>query len=256
MRIVILANNWVGWQVTEWLSQREEEIVGLIVHPLEAQKYSNEIISSASIDSSLIFNGSTIHAPENIEKIKSLRPDIAISLLFDYILKPVFIDIFPQGVINLHPAYLPYNRGQYPNVWSIIEGTPAGTTLHFIDAGIDTGEIIARELVNVEPVDTGKTLNQKLAKASLDLFKVTWPTILSGSFQRLSQNIEDGTYHKTEDVQGIDEIDLDEYYKAKTLINILRARTFPPYKGAYFIQNGKKVYLRLQLLNEAQMEDN
>jgi len=52
-----------------------------------------------------------------------------VSVLFDYILKPDFLGMFPGGTINLNPALLPYNRGQYPNVWSIVEGTPAGATI-------------------------------------------------------------------------------------------------------------------------------
>ncbi len=58
---------------------------------------------------------------------------------------------------------------------------------------------------------------------------------------------EAGTYHRTRDVEGVDEIELDKTYVASDLINILRARTFPPYKGAYFIINGRRIYMRLHL---------
>ena len=150
-------------------------------------------------------------------------------------------------MVNLHPAYLPYNRGQYPNVWSIIEGTPAGVTLHYIDEGIDTGGIIARREVPVEPVDTGESLYRKLEATALELFRETWPLIKAGRAQCLPQDKQAGTYHRTRDIEAIDAIDQERDYKAGDLLNLLRARTFPPYKGAYFTADGKRVYLRLQL---------
>jgi methionyl-tRNA formyltransferase len=253
MRILFLGNNWVGWQVMEWLQEQDEQVVGLVIHPPEKQKYGDEIVDSVQLDPSCIFDGSRINQPETLEAIQALKPDIGLSILFDYILEPEFLEIFPSGVVNLHPAYLPYNRGQYPNVWSIIEGTPAGVTLHYIDPGIDTGDIIAQLQVPIEPVDTGETLYHKLERACVDLFKETWPKICSGQAPRISQNKDEGTYHRTEDVKDVDCIDLDRKYTARELIDIIRARTFPPYPGAYFVHQGRKVYLRLQLLYEEQL---
>ncbi len=255
MRILFLGNNWVGWQVIQWLQEQNEQIVGLVVHPPEKRKYGDEIIHSAQVGPEYIFNGSRLRRPEVLEAIRALRPDIGLSVLFDYILRPEFLSLFPSGVINLHPAYLPYNRGQYPNVWSIIEGTPAGVTLHYVDTGVDTGDIIAQQQVTVEPVDTGETLYRKLERACVDLFKETWLLIRSGREPRISQDKLEGTYHRTQDVMQIDRIDLDRTYTARELIDVIRARTFPPYPGAYFIHQGRKVYLRLQLLYEEQLND-
>jgi methionyl-tRNA formyltransferase len=56
-------------------------------------------------------------------------------------------------------------------------------------------------------------------------------------------------------VERIDHIDLDRKYAAGELIDIMRARTFPPYPGAYFIHQGRKVYLRIQLLYEEQLSE-
>lgn len=253
MRILFLGNNWVGWRVMKWLEEQDEQVVGLVIHPPEKQKYGDEIVDSAQLDPSCIFDGARINQPETLEAIQALEPDIGLSILFDYILEPEFLDLFPSGVVNLHPAYLPYNRGQYPNVWSIIEGTPAGVTLHYIDPGIDTGDIIARLQVPIEPVDTGETLYHKLERVCVDLFKETWPKIRSGQAPRIPQSENEGTYHRTEDVKDIDRINLDRKYTARELIDIIRARTFPPYPGAYFVHQGCQVYLRLQLLYEEQL---
>lgn len=255
MRILFLGNNWVGWQVVQWLREQDEQIVGLVIHPPQRRKFGDEIIRSAQVNSECVFDGSQLHQPEILEAFKALHPDIGLSILFGYILRSDFLGLLPAGLVNLHPSYLPYNRGTYPNIWSIIEKTPAGVTLHYVDAGVDTGDIVAQRRVLVEPIDTGETLYRKLERACVALFKETWPLIRSGRAPRVQQSRDAGTYHRTRDVERIDHIDLDRTYTAKELIDVIRARTFPPYPGAYFEHEGRKVYLRLQLLYENQLNE-
>ena len=253
MRILFLGNNWVGWKVLSYLRACEEDICGLVVHPETKRRYGKEILESGGVESSRIFEGHELRAQEILEAIKRLEPDIGVSVLFDYIFREEFVRIFPKGIVNLHPSYLPYNRGQYPNVWSIVEGTPAGVTLHYIDDGVDTGDIIAREEVPVAWTDTGRSLYRKLENTAVELFKQQWPLIREGKESRASQSGLDGTFHRTRDVDDIDEIDLEKTYLAKDLINILRARTFPPYSGAYFRVDNDRVFIRLQLLREDEL---
>jgi methionyl-tRNA formyltransferase len=247
MRILYLGNNRVGWKILSWLKNQGEEIVGLVVHPPSKQKFASEIIDTAGLSEAHIFDGSQLRNPKVISKISDLQADIGLSILFGFILKEEFIRIPKHGIINLHPAYLPFNRGQYPNVWSIVEKTPAGISLHYIDKGIDTGKIIARNMVAIEPIDTGETLYHKLEQESIDLFKNTWPRIRTGRIPYISPEDTIGTYHRTKDTETIDHIDLNRMYRAEDLINIIRARTYPPYHGAYFIEGDRKVYMRLQL---------
>jgi methionyl-tRNA formyltransferase len=247
MRIVYLGNNWVGWQILAWLKQQGEDIVGLVVHPPHKQKYAHEMLEVANLPNECVFDGSRLHEPETLVAIQALCPDIGLSILFDYILKPPFLRLYKHGVVNLHPSYLPYNRGQYPNVWSIVEGTPSGVTLHYIDEGVDTGDIIAQREVTVEPIDTGETLYYKLEQASVVLFQAMWPHIKNGTAPRIPQTSSGGTYHRTKDVEQIDCIDLDRSYTARELLNIMRARTFPPYTSAYFEDDGRRVYVQVQL---------
>ena len=255
MKIVYLGNNWLGYQVLKWLKEQGEEIVGLVIHPDHNQKCVGEIRQVVGLPSSRIFYGDELKKGETVNAIRRLKADIAISVLFDYIIGGKLLTIFPQGIINLHSSYLPYNRGQYPNVWSIVEETPAGVTLHYIDEGIDTGDIIVQREVFIEPTDTGESLYHKLERVALMLFQETWFLIRQGKETRQPQNNAIATYHKSKDVSKIDEIDLGGEYTARDLINVLRARTFPPYKGAYFrLTDGSRIYLRLQLLNEEELE--
>ena len=255
MRILYLGNNRVGHEVLRWLKSQGEEIVGLVVHPQDKRKYGDEIISAAGLEEKHVIYGDTLREPETLARIQSLEPDLGLSVFFGYILKEEFLEIFPSGCMNLHPAYLPYHRGAHPNIWSIVEGTPAGATLHYVDTGVDTGDIISQKQVSVEPLDTGESLYHKLEEACTELFTETWPAIKSGSVDRVPQDSEAGCFHRTKDVQSLDAIDLNKLYLGKDLINILRARTFPPYRSAFFEQDGARIYLRLELAHESQMED-
>ena len=227
-----------------------------MVHPSSKGQYKGEILSTLDLPQSQIFDGSCLRHPETRDAIRALNADTGLSVYFGYILRPEFISLFDEGIVNLHPGYLPYNKGTYPNVWSILDGTPAGVTLHFIDAGVDASDIIAQQKVTVEPVDTGKTLYHKLEHAALDLFKRTWPRIRAGKVERIPQDPKEGTLHRARELARTDIIHLDQTYSGRDLINILRARTFPPHAGPHFVEGGRKIYLRLELLYEEQLWTN
>jgi methionyl-tRNA formyltransferase len=252
MRILMLANNRVGRDITQWLQSQGEEIVGLVVHPAERSRYRDEIIQATGLAPEHIFEATHLQDPTTLEAVQALRPDLGISVFFGYILRQPFLNILPRGCINVHPALLPYNRGAYPNVWSIVEQTPAGATIHYIDEGVDTGDIIAQREVPVTAVDTGASLYGKLESACTELFQETWALIRTETVSRMPQTSAQGTMHRMRDVAHIDEIDLDRTYTARELINILRARTFPPYRGAYFYDGQRKIYLSIQLAPEEQ----
>lgn len=256
MRILFFGNNWVGWQIMDRLRACDEEIVGLVLHPPERRKHGEEIICSAGVDPAYVFDGSRLRDTDVSAAIQELKPEIGISALFGYILRWDILALMPAGCVNVHPAFLPYNRGAYPNVWSIVEGTPAGVTIHYMDEGVDTGDIIAQRQVVVEPVDSGESLYRKLELACVELFQEAWPLIRAGQAPRITQSNEGSTYHRVRDVEGIDEIDLDRRYTARELINILRARTYPPYQGAYFRDGPRKVYIQLQLQYEGSQNTN
>jgi methionyl-tRNA formyltransferase len=248
VKILYMGNNLVALEVLKWLKGRHENIAGLVVHPPEKSKYGEEIISASGLSPEAIFRGTEINQAKFLDIIQEVKPDIILSIFFNYILQRELIEIPRLGCVNLHPAYLPYGRGQYPNVWSIVEETPAGVTLHYIlDEGIDTGDIIAQKAVPVDFTDTGESLYHKLESACIELFKENWEDIKHGTNKRIAQPAG-GTYHTTRDVRQINEISLEKKYEARQLLNIVRARTFPPYEGAYVIlDDGRKVYVRISL---------
>src|SRR5258706_6564932 len=177
MRIFLLANNFVGLEICKYLVGRKENIVAQAVHEKDKQRFTKEIIEVSKINKSNIFLADSLRQQKTLSKIKQLKPDIIIAAFWGYILKPDLISIPPRGCVNFHPGYLPYNRGVNPNVWPFIENTPIGVTLHYIDEGTDTGDIIARKKMVQDPIDTAGTVYDKTLEEIIALFKKTWPLI-------------------------------------------------------------------------------
>lgn len=255
MRILFFGNNLVGYRILNWLKGQNEKIVGLVLHPENRQKYGREIAEISGLSPNYIFFADQLEQDNTLSEIHNLQADIGLSIFFGYILQPRLFEMLPKGCLNLHPALLPYNRGSFPNVWSIIDKTPAGVTLHYVDKGIDTGDIVAQKEVLVLPTDTGESLYQRLEDSCFDLFIESWGKLWTGEIPPQTQDFADGTYHFMKDVDDIDYIDLEKAYVAQDLIDIIRARTFPPYHGAYIVVNGQRIFLRLHLEYETSFEE-
>ena len=253
MRLLLLLNNWGAWKVADWLRKRDENIVGLVLQPPDDRRFADEILSTLDMPPDKIWLSTQLRDPNTLAALKELRPDIGISAFFGCILKPDMINMFPKGCINLHSALLPYNGGWHTNVWPIIEGTPAGVTIHYIDPGVDTGDIIAQRQIPVEPTDTGGSLHEKITRDQVELFKETWPLIREGKNSRTPQDLSKATVHRKSEVAKISCIELDHTYRAGDLINLIRARTYPPYPSAYYMEGDRRTYVRMELLRENQL---
>lgn len=161
--------------------------------------------------------------------------------------------IFPSEVvnsclcINIHPGLNPYNRGWYPQVFSILNGLPAGATIHVMDEEIDHGEIIAQAEIEINSHETSLDVYNKVLKKEIELIDSNLKSILEFNFRTVKPSSE-GNYNSIDDYRNLCQIDLDKKLTMRDAINFLRAMTHEPYKNAYFVDNnGKKVYIRLLL---------
>jgi methionyl-tRNA formyltransferase len=131
--------------------------------------------------------------------VTQYTPDIIVSYNYRHILKADVLSIPPRGTINLHSSYLPWNKGAHPNVWSFLEDTPKGVTIHFIDEGVDTGDILLqKELVFAEEKETLKSSYEKLHQEMQQLFKDNWEALKNGEIRPLPQTAS-GTLHYSRD---------------------------------------------------------
>ena len=250
MRTILFLDNWAGWRVAQWLGYRGEESIALVLHPESDSHFRDDILVATRLITPRIFTADQLHDPQILAQLRELRPDLGICASFGHILKPELIDIFPRGIINLHPAFLPNNRGTHSHVWPIIDGSPAGATIHYIDPGISTGDIISQRRFPVDLTETGASLHEKITRGLVELFKDTWPQLKAGTSTRTPQDHSKATHHTTDDLAAISEIHLDRKFRAGDLLNRLRALTFPPFPGAYISQEGIRTYLRVNFTQE------
>ena len=251
MNVVFFGTGPMGWDVFWHMvamsvpAQLNYKVIGVVRHP-EGEKMGGpkpEIRAwgqFSKIELPCYDAGSPqdANSPEFLSWLKDRQPALGVAAQFRFKLPKAVLDLFPLGIINVHTGYLPYNRGNYPNVWPIIDGTPAGVSLHYMDEGIDTGPVIARERVPVEPWDTGESLHRKLQGNGVELFRQQWGGVIGEG--KLGRRVpaevltEAGTSHKRADVDALDALSLPVHASELTLLDTLRARTFPPYRGAWF----------------------
>lgn len=124
--------------------------------------------------------------------------DFVISYGYRHIIKKEVIDRFPSKIINLHISLLPWNRGADPNYWSWIDNTPKGVTIHQIDKGIDTGDILAQVEVPMGLDETLASSYERLKIGMEDLFKAAWKNIRRGKTIPQKQKGV-GSYHRIKD---------------------------------------------------------
>jgi len=116
--------------------------------------------------------------PLTQEFIQSNRIDFIVIHGFRHIIKPACLDALPESIVNLHISLLPWNRGADPNLWSFLEDTPKGITIHCVDAGIDSGNIIMqRELFFHSDEETLATTYSVLQREIVRSFVDCWPEI-------------------------------------------------------------------------------
>ena len=200
-----------------------------------------------------VLTGKAFRMAEGLELLSSLNLDYIIGIHFPYIVPEAVLSIPKIGVLNLHPAYLPFNRGWHTPSWAILEGTPIGATLHFMDTGVDTGDIIHQKEVVVSPADTAHTLYQRVKACEFETFREAWPGIADGTYQRKSQDGLVGTEHKRSElfVREIQQIPLNDTLPAGQLIRRLRALTTNDVsEAAYFYEDGKRYRVQVSITED------
>lgn len=113
----------------------------------------------------------------NLENSLKINPDWIISYGYRFMIESNIINKFKNKIINLHISYLPHNRGAFPNFWSVVDNTKKGVTIHVIDEGLDTGDILIQKEVHINNNETLKSSYDKLNEHIQDLFIEKWEDI-------------------------------------------------------------------------------
>ena len=176
---------------------------------------------------------------------------------YSFILSAHSRQIFPkelvEGItcINIHPGLNPYNRGMFPHVFSLINGLPAGATLHLMDQEIDHGDIIDQQEVPIHRSDTSETLYSRILDAEKLILKRNMGKLILGNYTH-TQPSNEGNVNKMKDFESLREIDLNTAGTFEEHIDLLRALSHGDRRNAFFIDpsTGKRVWVKIVLEDE------
>jgi len=173
---------------------------------------------------------------------------------FDLVISLHSKQLFPKelvtGVkcINIHPGFNPYNRGWFPQVFSIINKLPLGATIHEIDEKIDHGPIIVQEQIPLYSWDTSLTAYDRVLAVEIKLISKNIRKIINNTYSSKKMRTE-GNLNLKKDFNNLCQIDLTKTTNNQKFIDRLRALTHGQYSNAFFIDKitGKKVYISVNL---------
>jgi methionyl-tRNA formyltransferase len=192
MRILLLTTNPNTFPLYEWLVQRERKTF------LYSEKLTPDLV-------------------------KELKADFLISYNYKYIIPEEVLKLFPPcRRINLHISYLPWNKGSFPNLWSFLEDTPKGVTIHVLEPELDGGDILLQKEVFIdEEVHTLESSYNLLHKEIQELFKRHWEDIKNCAIPPKPQKGK-GSKHTLKDFKKIKHLLEPEGWRI--LIKVLKER--------------------------------
>ena len=175
-----------------------------------------------------------------IEDVLLYDLDIIISIGYAHIIKKQILEHPKIGIINAHPAPLPKYRGRFSTMFAIINGeTEHGITFHFMNEGIDSGDIVLQKIFQLEKNETGKSLYLKSSKIIFSEFKKLIQMILENKLPKgIQQKEKNSSYYKKQvPNDGFVNLEWDE----DKIDRHVRALYFPPFDLAK-IRIGKKKF--------------
>ncbi len=182
------------------LVESGENIIGVVTQP-DRPKGRKQILTPPPVKEIAekfqipIYQPTKIKDPAFIETMKALSPDLMVVVAYGKILPQIFLDVPRFGCINLHGSILPKYRGAAPVHWAIIEGEKeTGVTTMLLDAGMDTGPMLRKRTILIQPDDTGISLSQKLADLGARVLLETVQDFKKGRLQPIPQDSEQATY--------------------------------------------------------------
>ena len=202
MRIVFFGTPDFAAVSLKKLISENYEVVGVFAQPDKPSGRKMEItfspVKQTAIDNNIpVFQPAKMRDGTALEILKSLKPDICVVVAYGRIIPEDMLTLPPYGMINVHGSLLPQYRGAAPIQWSVLNGdTEAGVTTMYLDAGMDTGDIIYSEATLVGEFETSGELYDRLAAMGAELLIRTLRDIENGTAPRTPQNHDKATYVK------------------------------------------------------------
>ena len=176
-----------------------------------------------------------------LETIQSLQPDLMLVWSYPMLLPPALTSLAPLGAFNIHSGKLPEYRGGHVMMWALINGErESAATLHRVDAGIDTGPVVAEERFPIAWDDDIASLQGKLAVAGTALLTKWWPALADGTATQTPQDESRARYYRMRTpADGL----IDWAQSNVQIYNLVRALV-APWPGAFTSIGSARLVLR------------
>jgi methionyl-tRNA formyltransferase len=157
-----------------------------LLKPLKGNKDTLEALAEGN--SIRVLCAKNINAPEFLEQVAALKPDIFIIAGINQILKKEIISM-PKYCINVHPSFLPKYRGVKPFFWALFNSEPElGATVHFVAERVDAGDIIEQGRIDVTNMKDVKEIRDRLFELEGRLCGDAVAELIDNSFKRIKQD--------------------------------------------------------------------
>ncbi len=215
-------------------------VVGVVTQP-DKEVGRHKELSFSPIKKLALEHNIKVVQPEKVRiefnDILKLEPDIIITCAYGQIIPVEILDYPKFGCINVHASLLPKYRGGAPIHHAIINGEKeTGITIMYMAPGMDDGDIISQEKVEIKENETLGELHDVLSNLGAKLLLETLPSIINGTNKRIKQDESKVTFAKI--IKKEDEI-IDFNDKALNVHNKIRGLS--PFPGAYGVLNNKRI---------------
>lgn len=235
MRIVFIGTGEIGVPTLRALLRSpEHEVIGVVTQPDKpvgrTQQMQAPPIKAEFIATSLpILQPTRLRDDEAVAQIRALAPDVIVVMAYGQILPQSVLEIPRLACLNLHASLLPQYRGAAPIQAAIAAGdAETGITIIYMDAGLDTGDILLQTKLAISPNETGRSLHDRLAQLAPDALLGALAQLAAGQAARVPQDSARATYAAklTRDDGKIDWSEPAEVIERKI-------RAFDPWPGAF-----------------------
>jgi len=243
MNIFILGKNNIAVKCTEIIKKcKNTNIVGICPNNSDTGKneWQLSLMKYAKDNNLPLFKFKRIKSTDSLAILKGLKIDLIFSFQYNQILNEEVIKQSKFGIINLHLGPLPRYRGISPIAFALINGEKEfGVTLHYIDQGVDRGDIIDQLFFNIEHIKNGRELYELCVEKGILLFERTFEDIISLRNQRVPQDDKNALYYPMGSIDFSNNV-ICPNLSTTVLYNWCKAFIFPPFQYPIFINNNEK----------------
>lgn len=199
------------------------------------------------------FLQSKLKSEEDIKKIVGLTPTLGILASYGAIIPKKIIDLFPLGILNIHPSLLPKYKGPSPVQFTILNGeTSSGTTIIKLDDKVDHGPILAQDEIELDGKETLQTLTKKLFLLGSDMIIKVVHNIENGLLIEEKQQVEKNESWTKKVSRQDGRINLENLPERTVLSRKIRA--FYPWPGVYLTASLAGSQKLIKLLPEGKIQ--